>query len=106
MIKIVNFPSKVLGDVAKHIRTLDKEYLIVDHFLEAGEKINEDFHKSNEWIIFPTGNGSCEITVEGESAIIELSQEVTKIVAIYAEKKHSLVAKTKISYTVMRDGFD
>jgi hypothetical protein len=106
MIKIVDFPSKVLGDVAKHIRKLDKEYLFVDHFLEAEEKINEDVHKSNEWIIFPTGSGSCEITVEGESAVIELNEEVTKVVAIYAGKKHSLVAETNISYTVLRDGFD
>ena len=106
MIKITDFPSGTSGDVAKNIRRPEKQYLIVDHLLDAGEKIDEDVHKSNEWIIFPPGSGSCEITVEGELIAIELSQEVTKVVAIYAGKKHSLHAKTNISYTVMRDDFD
>jgi hypothetical protein len=93
-------------EAERKLRKKEVEHIIVDHELEAGDKIVPDFHWSNEWVIFGPANGRFEISIMGEEQIIELDRKKTTVIFIPKEKVHSLKALTVLSYTVLRDGLN
>jgi hypothetical protein len=91
-------------EAERKLRKKEIEHLIVDHALEAGDKVELDFHASNEWVIFGPGSGRFEFYIHGEERRIKLDQVKTTVIFIPKGKVHSLWASSDLFYTVLRDG--
>jgi hypothetical protein len=93
-------------EAERKLRVREVEHLIQDHDLRAGEKVDPDSHKSNEWIIFGPGRGACRVQIMKEVYAIALKPKKATVVHVPGGKTHSLEATTNLSYTVLRDGLD
>jgi predicted NAD-dependent protein-ADP-ribosyltransferase YbiA (DUF1768 family) len=79
----------------------DANYLMIVHTLEPEELVESHVHTdANEWIV--VRDGHFIVTIDGEET--GFSQECEWIVIPIAKgQQHSLMARTKVSYFVLRD---
>lgn len=97
--KYANF-KKALEAIIKK----DKDYFLVRHILQKGEKINLHFHKkANEWII--ADSGKFAVKIGKEEKIFDIKNQIS-VIYFPRKKAHDLQALSKISYLVLRDKKD
>jgi len=86
----------------------DEEYILVRHVLKAGEKVKEHYHpRANEWIIVNIVEGKLVIWLGDKMKKIDFSDYLSPVaIFLPAGVKHSLLAISPISYSVLRDRKD
>lgn len=90
-----------LKEAIGSLMTIDKEYVLVKHTLNAGEEIMPHCHeKANEWVI--ADNGKFVIRVGDEQQRFNANGRAISI-CLPKKTRHSLAALSEVSYFVLRD---
>jgi hypothetical protein len=83
----------------------DRDYIFIRHTLKNGEGIRLHYHeKANEWVALDSGCVHIRVGKEEK----EFCPEKGEIIVIKLPKlsKHSLIAKSNLTYFVLRDQKD
>lgn len=92
--------EEALGSLIKE----DKDFIIIQHALKLGDRIELHWHNlANEWVLI--SEGKVEIEISGQRLELE-GMGGTAAVLFPRGKEHSLVARSDISYFVLRDKKD
>jgi len=91
-------------EALKSIITEEKQYFLIRHTLEAGEKIRPHYHpNAHEWII--VHNTICTVTMERVKKTFS-AEHIYLLISFPKKKTHSFEVHVPVSYFVVRDRKD
>jgi quercetin dioxygenase-like cupin family protein len=83
----------------------DRDYILIRHTLKKGDEIKRHYHeKANEWLILDSG--CVQVRIGGEEKEVRPKKGDTISLRFRSISKHSLLAKSNLSYFVLRDKKD